>query len=66
MRRETIRAWAASSSCPRLTSTAQARSPSAGQLTFDGSPFTIRDSNYHLLLAHLESPRYQEILANLR
>lgn len=39
---------------------------SAGQLTFDGSPFTIRDSNYHLLLAHLESPRYQEILADLR
>jgi hypothetical protein len=38
----------------------------AGQLTFDGSPFTIRDDAYPAVLRHLASPPYQEILAALR
>jgi hypothetical protein len=37
-----------------------------GQLTFDGSPFTIRDDAYPAVLRHLASPAYQEIEAELR
>lgn len=36
-----------------------------GQLTFDGSPFPIRDAAYPAVLRHLASPPYQEILAEL-
>lgn len=37
-----------------------------GQLTFDGSPFTIRDDAYPAVMRHLASAPYQQILAELR